>query len=50
MEALMDWPLVWRSRPEVASLASAVPPGVVESIATWTDSTECIAYLRLTRR
>jgi SAM-dependent methyltransferase len=49
MEALMDWPLVWRTQAQVAALAD-VQAGLVASCTSFVDATETIAYLELTRR
>jgi extracellular factor (EF) 3-hydroxypalmitic acid methyl ester biosynthesis protein len=50
MEALMDWSLVWRTEVQVADLGGGIPAGVIASSTTFTDATDSIAYLQLTRR
>lgn len=50
MEAVMDWPLLWRSPAEIAAFASDIPEADIAERAIWPDATGTCWYLDLRRR
>ncbi len=49
MEAVMDWPLLWRTPGEIAAFANAIPANDLASKAVWPDATGTCWYLDLRR-
>lgn len=49
MEAVMDWPLLWRTPIEIASFANGIPEEEVARQAVWPDATGTCWYLDLVR-
>ena len=50
MEAVMDWPLLWRSPVEIAAFASGIADSDVASKVVWPDATGTCWYLDIRRR
>jgi len=49
LEAIGDWPLLWRSEAEVARLADSIPGDQIAALDTHVDDERCIAYVTVTR-
>jgi extracellular factor (EF) 3-hydroxypalmitic acid methyl ester biosynthesis protein len=49
MEAIMDWWLIYRTADQLAAVADSIPGDIVASHRTFTDPTNCIVFLELTR-
>jgi len=49
MEAVMDWPMMWRTPIELAAFANNIPESYVASQSVWPDATGTCWYLDLRR-
>lgn len=50
MEAIMDWPLLWRSPTEIAAFASGILESDLASRSVWPDATGTCWYLDIRRQ
>jgi hypothetical protein len=50
MEAIMDWPLLWRTQAEIAAFASSIPAADIASQTVWPDATGTCWYLDIRRQ
>jgi hypothetical protein len=50
MEAVMDWPLIWRSPEAIADFGAQIDPGLIAQTHVFADPTGTCWYLDITRR
>jgi SAM-dependent methyltransferase len=50
MEAVMDWPLVWRDEQEMLALTHSLPGAAIDAIDQFRDVPGNVTYLRVVRR
>lgn len=50
MEAVMDWPLIWRSPEAIADFAAQIDPALIAQTHVFADPTGTCWYLDITRR
>lgn len=50
MEAIMDWWLIYRTAEELDATANLIPADQIAGRRVFTDPTQCVAFLELTRK